>query len=445
MHRLTTPGSPHDSGGPSGSPESRGAGQAPPAAYPESLRPLVPDESGPGLRWYAGVLWRRRLQIGIVGVVCAVVGLTLSLLTQPSYLATATLAVSQSKVGQEVSTSGTPSPASYIPLVRNHNTAQAIITKRGLDKPPYDLTPFTFLDRVFSVTEVRNTNLLTASIVLPDARLAADVANDFATAAVELSHRLSQQEAVRARDIIGVHVKELSERLETAQQRLLDFQRTNQVDLLRGDVETLLEQRKELGALRIKLAAERGRLESAERELKARSKTTSVTKSIESDPAMMEAARQRGDRDLLGLELRTESPNQVFESLDQEVATARSNVAALERQRAQLADVNRLGAPKQDRLAALYQQENALDRLKLDFELAKSAYGEAAAQYENATLQVASRSAELQIVDPAVPPDRPFAPRPVRDTVIWLFAGLAIAAVAFLAAAAMSPDDPARG
>ncbi len=241
------------------------------------------------------------------------------------------------------------------------------------------------------------------------------------------------------------HVKELSERLETAQKRLLDFQRTNQVDLLRGDVETLLEQRKELGALRIKLAAERGRLESAERELKARSRTTSVTKSIDSDPAMMEAARQRGDKDLLGLELRTESPNQVFESLDQEVATARSNVAALERQRAQLADVNRLGAARQERLAALYQQENALDRLKLDFELARSAYGEASAQSQSATLQVASRSAELQVVDPAVPPDRPFAPRPVRDTLIWLVASLGITAAAFLAAAAMSSGDPAQG
>ncbi|MEP6592242.1 MAG: Wzz/FepE/Etk N-terminal domain-containing protein [Acidobacteriota bacterium] len=400
----------------------------------------MPDETGPGLRWYALKLWERRVAIGVAAAACAAVGLALALLSTPSYLATATIVVSQSKVGEEMTAAPSPGAASFVPLVRNHATAQVVIEKRGLNKPPYSLTAFTFLDRVFTVAEVRNTNLLTASAALPDAKLASDVVNDMASAAVELSHKLSQQEAVRARDIIGEHVKDLNDRLEAAQARLLDFQRTHKLDLLRGDVESLLEQRKELAALLVKLAAERGRLESAERELKARSRTTSVTKSIDSDPAMMEAARQRGQKDLLGLELRTESPNQVFESLDQEVATARSNVAALERQRAQLAGGNRLDSKKQDPLSALYQQENALDRLKLDYELARSAYGEAAEKFENATLQVASRSAELQVVDPAVPSDRPVSPRPIRDTLMWLVAGLVISSAAFLAVAAISPD-----
>jgi uncharacterized protein involved in exopolysaccharide biosynthesis len=113
-------------------------------------------------------------------------------------------------------------------------------------------------------------------------------------------------------------------------------------------------------------------------------------------------------------------------------------VAALEKQRAQLVNVNRLGSARQEPLTALYQQENTLDRLKLDFELAKSAYGEAAAQYENATLQVASRSAELQVVDPAVPPDRPFAPRPLRDTLIWFAAGLVVAVIVLPASAVIT-------
>lgn len=403
------------------------------------LQPLVPDETGPGLRRYVLTLWERRVAIGVVTAACGAVGLGLGLLSPPSYLATATIAVSQSKVGDQVTATSGPATASFVPLVRNHNTAKTVIEKHGLDKPPHSLTAFTFLDRVFTVAEVRNTNLLTASAVLPDAKLAADVVNDMASAAVELSHNLSQQEAVRARDIIGIHVKELNDRLEATQARLLDFQRTNQVELLRGDVESLLEQRKELTSLLVNLAAERGRLEGAERELKARSRTTSVTKSIDSDPAMMEAARESGQKTLLGLELRTESPNHVFESLDQEVAAGRANVAALEKQRAQLADVNHLGSAKQSRLTALYQQENALERLKLDFDLAKNAYAAATARFENATLQVASRSAELQVVDPAVPPDRPFAPRPIRDTLMWLVAGLVISSAVFLIAAAISP------
>jgi uncharacterized protein involved in exopolysaccharide biosynthesis len=285
---------------------------------------------------------------------------------------------------------------------------------------------------------VRNTNLLTASVVLRDAQLASDVVNDLATAAVELSHKLSQQEAVRARDIIGVHLKELNDRLQTAEKQLLEFQRSHQVELLRGEVDTLLEQRREVSSLLVRLASERGRLASAEQELKSRSPTTSVTKSIETDPAMMEAARQKVQGDVLGLEMRTESPNPVFQNLDEEVAGARASVAALEKERAQLVDVNGLGAKRYERLNTLYQQETMLERLQLDYDLAKSAYSAAAEQYENATLQVASRSAELQVIDPAVPQDRPISPRHVRDTLIWFVAGFLVVSLAFLAEAAVA-------
>src|SRR5207253_747026 len=212
----------------------------------------------------------------------------------------------------------------------------------------------------------------------------------------ELSHSLSQHEALRARDVIAGHVKELNARLAAAEAALLEFKRTNQVEVLKDDVEGLLAQRRELADLLLEIAAASARITRAEKELQLRSQTMTSTRSIESDPAMMEAAKSaRGDASSMrGLEVKSENPNPVFETLDQDLAYNRAELAALEKKRTHLVDVNKLGARQIERLNALYEKQAALARLELDYDLAKKAYSTAAEQFENATLQIASRSAE---------------------------------------------------
>ena len=390
------------------------------------LAPLVPPPAAQTTD-FMQTFYRYRWLILGVAIGCALVGLVLSLVATPVYRATATLAVAQSKIG-EPTVGGTASPAAgFIPFVRNHGTAVEIIKKHKLDAPPHQLTPATFLERTLSVADIRNTNLLVASVVLSDPQLAAAVVNDVANEAATLSHRLSQEEAVRSRDLIGRHLKELRDRLNTAEKELLTFQRTNQVELLRGEVDSLLEQRRDIPALILTLATERARLARVEAELARRDKLTSVKKSIDTDPALMEAAKSAGrqaDGSVLGLSMTSESVNPVYEGLDAEVAAVRAEVAALEKQRAHLIEVNGLGGPQLAKLTQLYVKESELARLQTEYDLAQKSYVEAAAQYENATLQVAARSAELQVIDAGFAPDRPFSPRPLRDALMWLIIGL---------------------
>lgn len=397
--------------------------------------PLMPLVPAPALRTvdYVQTFYAYRWLIIGASMACAAVGLVLSMMATPMYRASATLAVSQSKIG-ESSVGGTASSAAgFIPFVRNHASAVEVIKKHRLDQPPHRLTPAGFLERTLSVSDVRNTNLLVASVVLPDPQLAAAVVNEVASFATSLSHRLSQEEAKRSRDLIGRHLDDLRGRLRTAETDLLGFQRTNQVQLLRGEVEALLDQRRDIPSLILTLATERARLARMESELARRDKLTSVRKSIDADPAMLEAAKASGrtpESSVLGLSMTSESANPVYEGLDADVATVRAEVAALEKQRAHLIEVNQLGGPQLAKLTQLYTKEGELARLQTEYDLAQKAYVEAAAQYENATLQVASRSAELQVIDAGFAPDRPFSPSPVRDALVWLVIGLIGATVA---------------
>jgi len=83
------------------------------------------------------------------------------------------------------------------------------------------------------------------------------------------------------------------------------------------------------------------------------------------------------------------------------------------------------------------EKQEALAQLQLQYDLARAAYASAETQYESARLTVETRSADLQIIDPAVAPDRPASPRPVRDTAVALLVGLVGGTLAVLIAAAV--------
>jgi uncharacterized protein involved in exopolysaccharide biosynthesis len=370
------------------------------------LAPIVPFGSEIDVRRYVRALLAARMLLVAVALASGILGLAIAWLTSPLYQATATLAVSQSKIG-EPGFGGVITSSSFVPLVRNYNIAVAVIQKFKLDAKPYNLTPSLFLDRTLSVTDVRNTNLLIARAALPDAQLAANVVNDVAAQAVVLSHRLNQEEAIRGRDIVGKQVAELRERLQASETRLLKYKNESQVDLLKGEVETLVEQNSWLPRLGVSIASERARLTTGEQDLQKRTP-------------------------------KNEAETTAYAALDNEVAHSRGELAALEKERNQLLHEYRLGAGQLSKLRELNEKETTLDRLKLEYDLAKAAYTAAAAQFENATLKVASRSAELQLIDPAFPADRPVSPRPLRSLLTWMLVGLIGVSIAVLVTAGLA-------
>ena len=86
----------------------------------------------------------------------------------------------------------------------------------GLDKPPIAMRPSEFVERVMSVNEVRNTNLMRVTITYTDPVLAAKMANDLARHAVEVARNVSAEEAKNSRNMIKQQV-DLAKRLAPAE------------------------------------------------------------------------------------------------------------------------------------------------------------------------------------------------------------------------------------
>ena len=107
--------------------------------------------------------------------------------------------------------------------------------------------------------------------------------------------------------------------------------------------------------------------------------------------------------------------NPVYEVLARDVAQSRAKLAGLEKRRQQLVSELKMSAPSSTMLEKLYRSETQLAHLTGEHEVARNAYMNAASKYEDARLQITVRSPRLQILDFALPPDRPVLPRIPRN------------------------------
>lgn len=358
-----------------------------------------PPAPMPTLADYLAVIWRARVWLVAAAILAGATMFAMSLSGPRVYESTVTFAVSQSKIGEGSQAVG--GTASFRPMVESLSTAAAVMHRVGLDKPPNAMRPSDFLDNVMSVNEVRGTNLMRVTVVYTDPALAATMANLVADYAVEVARQVSATEAVHARDMIKKQVDEASKHLDESETRLRTFKQTAQIEAVKKDVESQLAGRAGILDLLVSIASERAKLARMEQELKNHPRIDTLNK--------------------------TDSVNQVYQELDQEAATTRAYLASLEKQKTEIVDVRKLGASKLAALNHLYELETGLARLQVEQDLAEKIYMEISQRYEVASLQVVGRSAELSVIDKAVPADRPVPRHVVRNTVVAAIAGFCFA------------------
>jgi uncharacterized protein involved in exopolysaccharide biosynthesis len=365
--------------------------------------PLPPGRAEPTLADYLAVLWRAKYWLVAAAIVAGATMFALSLSGPRVYESTVTFAVSQSKIGEGLqAVAGT---ASFRPMVESLSTAAAVMGQVGLDQPPNAMRPSEFLQNVMSVDEVRGTNLMRVTVVHTDPQLAAKMANLVADYAVDAARKVSNAEAIHAQKMIGDQVKLARKRLDEADKNLRTFKQQAQIEAVKKDVEAQLSGREGILDLMVSIASESAKLASMESQLK--------------------------ERDRVAPGNRTDSLNKVYQDLDAEAATTRSYLASLEKQKTELVDVRKLGASSLAALNKLYALEGELARHEVEYDLAEKIYTEVSQSYEKASLQVVGRSAELSIIDKAVPADRPVSRQVVRNTVVAGIVGFCFA-VAFV-------------
>jgi uncharacterized protein involved in exopolysaccharide biosynthesis len=402
-------------------------------APPPATRPDTISDDRVSLRLFVRVLWPYRIAITACGLAAALVALGFGLAAPRAYEAEVALGLSRSKL---TPSGEIPQTANFRPFLENENIAAKTIRDLKLDQPPYRFTPGRILDLV-TVEEVRNSSVILVTATMPEARLASNVANRLAEFAVDASRRASQIEANRSRDDVRELRDDAQQRLRDAENALRTFRQQSQVEALRKDIEAILDQRKGILSLVVSVEVEKARLASALKERAERPKLETRRQTLDSDPLLMETARALTNStlgpNLLGLQTKSEYENSVHTRMDDLAAVTQTTVAGLERLEHELVEARKLNAPQLPQLTRLYDIESELSRLEAERDIAKKAYLDIGAAYETARLQVASRTTQLQVIEPALTPDAPMSRHLARNAAAALLVGALLAAAVILA------------
>jgi uncharacterized protein involved in exopolysaccharide biosynthesis len=374
---------------------------------------------------YVRMLWRRRYWLIGGTVVGALVAIAVIFTTPKTYEATAVLIMANSKLGEDAQQATALSVATVRELVTTRAAAAKVIAQTGLDKAPYRMTPARLLQTV-RVDEVRGTTVVRVSSRFVDPELATRVANGLASAAIDQLQRSNANEVTQTRDQIKAQKEAAAETLRLAQEKLLTYKRSAQLDLKRRDVAAMLDQRQELATLLVGIEEQKAWLTRAESELGKRTRVLTLSRSLDTEGTIAGAARSTP---VTPLQMNEQQLDPVFSAIEQEAALRQAQLAGLEKKRRELVDRYKINAAEQSRLTSLYTGEITQARLEADHQLAGTLYNEIVKKYEDARLKVLSRSADLQILDPATTPDSPIAPRPMLYLLMGLLVGFATALV----------------
>ena len=130
--------------------------------------------------------------------------------------------------------------------------------------------------------------------------------------------------------------------------------------------------------------------------------------------------------------------NPVYEVLSEQLAASRTRLSELETQRVEILRATDLSKAGGKKLNDLYASQAQLERLKQEADVARKMYLDVSTRYQQARLQATGRSPQIQIIDVAVAPQTPVAPRILRDTALAALAAFVLAGTALLLYAAVA-------
>jgi len=200
----------------------------------------------------------------------------------------------------------------------------------------------------------------------------------------------------------------------------------------------------------IEIEAERARLAAAENEIKRQQPILQTARTPAAEDALRRMqtppdstgdASKRGTAEKSAVDKAAVDPqhldltnpfvNPVYQTLDFQIASSRTRIAALEKEREQVMNVKKLGGKELDQLSELYRREIELARLKAGYDLAAKVYADLGLRYEQSRTQPVGNTSQLQVIDQALPPDDPVARKRLQHGMLG--AGMGFVGTALIA------------
>jgi uncharacterized protein involved in exopolysaccharide biosynthesis len=388
-----------------------------------------------------GALYRHWLWILAGGCACALGALIVSLFLPSIYRATTYLLISESKIGESGRDTNLQQMAmlpTFIPFVDNDALIEESLKKLKLDQPPYNLTLDIFRRRNYlDVKAPKSTRLLELDIEFPDARIAADLANEVAQGAIQYNQKLNATDTVATQEFLRKQLdRALEAQAEAADQKLKALDeakiedREKELAILLAEKDRLSTQ---LQQLRLDLVQNQGRTQSLEKALADEPEVISLKRSVTSD-RFVELAAAKTFPDGSPLVVTEESVNKVREEMRQTFVSASVSSAAqtagIEAATARLNQVNKEISELISRTTALRSKiEAASQAYLLSIETTRTA----SRDYQAASVTVSSKSQDVKQISPALVPQRPVRPRVLINTLMGFLLGILLLAGCVLA------------
>jgi len=406
--------------------------QRPSPVREETARP-VGDEID--LLAYGRTWWRYRYVLLAVAVVVGASTYAINRAMTPTYEVAFRLMASEPRLDNEPERS--VGIVTFRELVESPSEAAALIQEFGLDRPPHNLTVARFLDENVNVEVIRDSPIIRVTVRLKDRDLLVKVARRYAERVVTTAQRLN----VEGIDDMTRRIKDQRDsavdRLNAISRELQEYRRRTQLEVLENDVNAILARRPDALDLIVQIQGERARVRQTEAELARQPEVRPVPRATDDAPDTSAQSGAGKAKEPEGLKIRSDllNPyiNPVYDGLQRDLSRSRTQLASLEQQRRELADRIDLDAPSAKKLNRLYDVRAGLDALTRDEDVARTAYLNAANKYEDARLQSTVRTPRLHILDAALPPDHPVAPRALRNTLAAMLLALTLASIVVIA------------
>jgi uncharacterized protein involved in exopolysaccharide biosynthesis len=391
-------------------------------------------------------------------LVGGVLGFVVASMNPPLYDSIATLVVTR----LPTDTRAAPVPAFRALLETN------ALTRAAINEFHLDMTPSYFRSVTLVLEEVRNTNLIRVHARLPNPETAAKLADFVARRGIALSEGITDQQTTDFRAQLKGMLGEATTRMKDAEQQLLKFRGSAQIDATRKDADAALNQRGQLLALTVDIEAEKARNARAKKEIQGQQPYLQAPRRVDAEAALRgvdprppdtfrAAPTETGGADkdktkdkskdkpitldwekpgadldpASGLDLTNAFANPVYQVLQYQISLSETRLAALEARKRQLVvGGQRVDGPELTPLGSLYSKEIQEQRLQTEFDLTKAVYTEVSLAHERARLQSAGMTARLQLIDEAVPPDVPMSRHRVLYALLFAAAGGGLALIA---------------
>lgn len=391
------------------------------------------------LRYYIEVVVRyRKWILGFTAAAMVVATLVSLFVLPPTYEVVATVVatapryritlVPQIEAPQD---SQVPTKA-YIALAKNAQLERQIITALG-DTLPGELRSVQALDAVCSVSSADDPSIIQLKVRYSDPQVAADVANTWAVLYVrQISTLYGQSDDVRQ---LEEHIDIVGEKLQAAEQAIIEFQKTNPMTVLCETIKAYSEGLTDYIRAETDIQLALQDVESLKRQLQTAA-TTSPGLVSDLSALLIELNTLSVRRDLgapIQISLAASAVGEA--SISQRIQRLDSLIATLKAKEQARAVAREEIPPKiLEAQGELQQAEAELDRLQRTRDVARDAYLALSRKAEELRIAIQMEACEVHIVSEATAPAKPVSPRKALNAalagVVGLMAGIMGAFVA---------------